>query len=85
MQAANLKDFCQKNFALCAKWETTLIAKTMASLQNSKSQQAPAWGDSYIAPEGQLMSVDGLSDDDAVLIEPFAVSLHAVFKTRAKS
>jgi len=37
-------------------------------------------GDSYLAPEGQLLSVDGLSDDDAVLIEPFAVSLHAVLK-----
>ncbi len=37
-------------------------------------------GDSYLAPEGQLLSVDGLSDDDAVLIEPFSVSLHAVLK-----
>ena len=37
-------------------------------------------GDSYLAPEGQLMAVDGLSDDDALLIEPFAVSLHAVLK-----
>lgn len=37
-------------------------------------------GDSYLAPEGQLLSVDGLSVDDAVLIEPFSVSLHAVLK-----
>ena len=37
-------------------------------------------GDSYLAPEGQLLSVDGLSDDDALLIEPFSVSLHAVLK-----
>lgn len=37
-------------------------------------------GDYYLAPESQLMSVEGLSDDDAVLIEPFAVSLHAVLK-----
>lgn len=37
-------------------------------------------GDTYIAPEGQVMTVDGLTDDEALLIEPFAVSLHAVLK-----
>lgn len=37
-------------------------------------------GDTYLAPEGQLLSVEGLTDDEAVLIEPFAVSLHAVLK-----
>lgn len=37
-------------------------------------------GDSYLAPEGQLLSVEGLTDDEAVLIEPFAVSLHAALK-----
>ncbi len=37
-------------------------------------------GDSYIAPEGQLLEVNDLTNDEAVLIEPFAVSLHAVLK-----
>lgn len=37
-------------------------------------------GDTYLAPENQLLSVEGLSNDDAVLIEPFAVSLHSVLK-----
>lgn len=37
-------------------------------------------GDFYLAPEEQLLAVDGLTDDQALLIEPFAVSLHAVLK-----
>jgi threonine dehydrogenase-like Zn-dependent dehydrogenase len=37
------------------------------------------FGDYYLAPEQQLCKIDdGLSDDQAVLVEPAAVSLHSV-------
>lgn len=37
------------------------------------------WGDTFIAPEQQLNKVfDGLSDDQAVMIEPTCVSVHSV-------
>jgi len=37
------------------------------------------WGDTFIAPEQQLTKVyDGLSDDQAVMVEPSCVSVHAV-------
>ena len=39
------------------------------------------FGDYYYAPSGQLLKVPAkLTNDQAVLIEPFAVSLHAVLK-----
>ncbi|MBS7288214.1 MAG: alcohol dehydrogenase catalytic domain-containing protein, partial [Candidatus Freyarchaeota archaeon] len=41
-----------------------------------------AWSDYFVAHEFQLFRVpDGVSDEEAVFAEPFAVSLHAVLKS----
>lgn len=80
MACCNLKGFNEEdecemckagNYADCANYgeESKINIITGAGM-----------GDQYLAPEGQLLSVEGLSDDDAVLIEPFAVSLHAALK-----
>ena len=38
-----------------------------------------SWGEEFVAHEDQLVRVpDAMSDEDAVLIEPFACSVHAV-------
>lgn len=67
-----LCDMCtQGNYADCANYGET----------NKYNIHAGAgMGDTYLAPESQLMKVDGLTDDQASLIEPFAVSLHSVLK-----
>ncbi len=37
------------------------------------------WGDTFIAPEQQLSPIDdGLTDDQAVMVEPSCVSIHSV-------
>lgn len=44
------------------------------------------WGDSYTAHEGEIWPVpDGLNDDQASLIEPMSVALHAVLLRQPKA
>jgi len=43
------------------------------------------WGDTFIAPEQQLYKIfDEISNEDACMIEPSCVSLHAVLRDRPK-
>src|SRR6185312_9142636 len=38
-----------------------------------------SWGERFVAHESQVVPVpDGMSDEEAVLVEPFACSVHAV-------
>ncbi len=64
---------CQAgNFAACQNYGV---------VPQNKVTRGAGFGDSYIAPVSQLMKVDDcLSDTEAMLIEPFAVSLHSVCK-----
>lgn len=44
------------------------------------------WGDSFLAPEQQLTKIlDELTDDQAVMLEPSCVSVHAVLVDRPKA
>ncbi len=64
--------FCQEgNYCLCENYgEPSPLALP---------DTGAGFGDYYLAPERQLQKVfDELSDDQAVMIEPTAVSLHAV-------
>ncbi len=64
---------CEKgNYADCENYGEPAVFKTT---------NGAGFGDMYLAPEKQLMKVDDeLSDEQAMLIEPFAVSLHSVLK-----
>lgn len=64
---------CQAgNFAACENYGV---------LPQNKITRGAGFGDSYLAPVSQLMKVDdSISDIEAMLIEPFAVSLHSVLK-----
>lgn len=68
---------CQQgNYADCQNYGEPTHIKQMVGA---------GFGDYYYAPEGQLLKVpNNITDDQAVLIEPFAVSLHSVLKTQIK-
>ncbi|HMK07661.1 MAG TPA: zinc-binding dehydrogenase [Anaerolineales bacterium] len=52
-----------------------------ASLGRGPSGVGGGWGDGYTAHESEVRPVpDGLSDDQASLVEPSAVALHAVLR-----
>lgn len=80
LASCELKGFLPEEFCPMCKMGNYSDCENYGEPAKFKITAGAGMGDSYIAPEGQLMSVDGLSDDDAVLIEPFAVSLHAVLK-----
>ena len=60
------------NYAICENYgEPSKINQILGA----------GFGDYYYAPQGQLLKVPNeITDDQAVLIEPFAVSLHSVLK-----
>lgn len=70
--------FCREgNYCLCENYGEPSPLK----LPNTGA----GFGDYFLAPEQQLGKVfDELSDDDAVMIEPTAVSLHAVLMSRPR-
>ena len=64
--------FCREgNYCLCENYgEPSPLALP---------ETGAGWGDSFVAPEQQMSKVfDELSDDEAVMVEPAAVSIHAV-------
>ena len=66
------KSCSEGNYATCENYgeESTVKQFTGAG-----------FGDYYYAPESQLLKIpDEITNDQAVLIEPFAVSLHSVLK-----
>ena len=66
-------EMCKKGmYADCENYGAEPIIKTT---------NGAGFGDMYIAPESQLLKVDNeITNDQAVLVEPFSVSLHAVLK-----
>ncbi len=66
-------DRCKEgNFAICENY---------GKKPKIKTTNGAGFGDFYLAPEHQLMKVDdSLTDIEAMMIEPFAVSLHSVMK-----
>lgn len=80
MACCDLKGFSEEEQCEMCKAGNYADCENYGEESKVKFPIGAGMGDTYIAPEGQLLSVEGLSDDDAVLIEPFAVSLHAVLK-----
>jgi threonine dehydrogenase-like Zn-dependent dehydrogenase len=63
----------------CAAGDVRLCEN--ASLRRGPTGAGGGWGDSYTAHEDEIWPVpDGLSDDQASLIEPTAVALHGVLR-----
>jgi threonine dehydrogenase-like Zn-dependent dehydrogenase len=63
----------------CARGDTRLCEN--ASMRRGPVGAGGGWGDSYTAHEEEVWAVpDGLSDDQASLIEPTAVALHGVLR-----
>lgn len=63
----------------CAQGQTRLCEN--ASLNQGPVGVGGGWGDGYTAHETEVWAVpEGLSDDQATLIEPAAVALHAVLR-----
>lgn len=72
----DLKDKCPRckegNYADCENYGVR---------SELKGPLGAGFGDYYYASEGQLLKVpDEIKDEEAVLIEPFSVSLHSVLK-----
>lgn len=64
------------NYCTCENFSETEIPKNTGA----------GFGDRFVAHHSQLLKIpDGISDDDAVLIEPAAVSLHAVLRRQPRA
>jgi threonine dehydrogenase-like Zn-dependent dehydrogenase len=70
-------DSCRNgNYCTCENFSETEMLKNTGA----------GFGDRFVAHESQLRRIpDGISDDDAVLIEPAAVSLHAVLRRQPRA
>lgn len=63
----------------CLEWDRGEIAPGM--LTGFCRDTGGAWSEEFVAHRSQLVAVpDHLSDEEAVLAEPFAVALHAVLR-----
>ncbi|MDP6380607.1 MAG: alcohol dehydrogenase catalytic domain-containing protein, partial [Phycisphaerae bacterium] len=69
----------QGQFAVC--WNTTEYPIGPARSIGFSSKLGGAWAEEFIAHRSQLFPVpDGVSDEQAVLVDPLASSLHAVLR-----
>ena len=80
MASCELKGFKPDEFCDMCKMGNYSDCENYGEPSKFNSPVGAGMGDSYIAPEGQLLEVNDLTNDEAVLVEPFAVSLHAVLK-----
>lgn len=68
----------------CKRGDTRLCVNS--SLQMGPQGKGSGWADSYTAHESEVWPVpDDLSDDQASLIEPMAVAVHAVLRRRPEA
>lgn len=76
LKGYNFEDFCEN----CKKGEYT-ICSNYGEPSKVNTTVGAGFGDYYIGPETQVLKIDdSITDDEAVLIEPTAVSLHSVMK-----
>ena len=80
MASCELKGFKPNEFCDMCKKGNYSDCENYGKPSKVQEPVGAGMGDSYIAPEGQLLEVNDLTNDEAVLVEPFAVSLHAVLK-----
>ena len=63
----------------CAQGQVRLCEN--ASVQQGAAGEGGGWGDTYTAHEAEIFPVpEGLTDDQAALLEPSAVALHGVLR-----
>lgn len=77
-----LCDMCARgDYNLCQRFREGTIAPGM--LTGFCRDTGGSWSSSFVAHESQLVPVpENVSDENAVLAEPFAVALHAVLRNR---
>lgn len=69
------------DYNLCRRFREGDIAAGM--LTGFCHDTGGSWSPSFVAHQSQLIAVpDNVSDENAVLVEPFAVALHAVLRNR---
>ena len=81
MQCCELKGLDEKDYCEnCKKGEYTICSNYGVESKYNIPMGA-GFGDYYIGPESKVIKIeDNISNDQAVLIEPCAVSLHSVMK-----
>lgn len=75
-------DMCARgDYNLCRRFRDGAIAAGM--LTGFCRDTGGSWSPSFVAHRSQLVAVpDNVPDESAVLVEPFAVALHAVLRNR---
>jgi threonine dehydrogenase-like Zn-dependent dehydrogenase len=69
------------DYNLCRRFRDGTIAAGL--LTGFCHDTGGSWSPSFVAHQSQLIAVpDSVSDENAVLVEPFAVALHAVLRNR---
>lgn len=81
MQCCDLKGYDKEDFCEnCKKGEYT-ICSNYGEPSKIDVPMGAGFGDYYIGPETKVLKIDdSISDDQAVIIEPCAVSLHSTLK-----
>ena len=81
MQCCDLKGYDKEDFCEnCKKGEYT-ICSNYGEPSKIDVPMGAGFGDYYIGPETKVLRIDdSISDDQAVIIEPCAVSLHSTLK-----
>lgn len=81
MQCCDIKGYDEKDFCEnCKKGEYT-ICSNYGEPSKIDVPTGAGFGDYYIGPETKVIKIDeSISNDEAVMIEPCAVSLHSVMK-----
>lgn len=69
------------DYNLCRRFRDGTVAAGL--LTGFCHDTGGSWSPSFVAHQSQLIAVpDSVSDENAVLVEPFAVALHAVLRNR---
>jgi L-iditol 2-dehydrogenase len=73
-------EFCQQGeFSLCQNLTEGSLAPGLSI--GSCDKTGGSWSPTYVAHQSQLFPVpESVSDENAILVEPFAVALHAVMR-----
>ena len=81
MQCCSIKGYDKEDYCEnCKKGEYT-ICSNYGEASKVSVHSGAGFGDYYIGPESKVIKIgDNISNDQAVIIEPCAVSLHSVMK-----
>ena len=81
MQCCSLKGYDKEDYCENCKNGEYTICSNYGEPSKVDVAMGAGFGDYYIGPESKVIKIDdSISDDEAVIIEPCAVSLHSVMK-----